>query len=172
MSDLMLRRKWTLRAHGRQVVFIKRPIESAEHVIMKALLWALYLPRYPDMAIEVSIGDRFKPDLVALDGRGRPLFWAEAGEVHLRKARSLFRRYRDTHFVLARWDARLEPLIEMVQGALGDTPRHAPVDLVSFPADSAERFIDAAGEVRVRHDDIEWVRLEKDAPPYWHRLSD
>lgn len=41
-SDLMLRRKWTLRAHGRQVVFVKKANESGEHVLMKALLWALH----------------------------------------------------------------------------------------------------------------------------------
>ncbi|HHX65530.1 MAG TPA: hypothetical protein GX702_11640 [Chloroflexi bacterium] len=168
----MLRRKWTLRAHGRQVVFIKRPIESAEHVIMKALLWALYLPFYPDMSVEISIGDRFKPDLVSLDDRGRPLFWAEAGEVHLHKMRSLLRRYRETHFALARRDARLDPLLEMVQGALGDMPRRAPVDLITFPSDSVGRFIDATGEVRVHHDAVEWVRLEGESPPAWHRPSD
>ena len=72
MSDLPLRRKWTLRAHGNQVVLVKKPGESGEHVIMKALLWALYLPLYPDLTVEVPVGDRYKPDLVSLDAQGRP----------------------------------------------------------------------------------------------------
>ena len=71
-SDLLLRRKWTLRAHGRQVVFVKRQNESREHVIMKALLWALYLPEYPHLLVETSIGDRFKPDVVQLAPDGTP----------------------------------------------------------------------------------------------------
>jgi hypothetical protein len=33
-----------LRAHGEQVVFVKRANERREHVLMKAILWALYLP--------------------------------------------------------------------------------------------------------------------------------
>ncbi len=58
-DELRLRRKWTFRAHGRQVVFVKEPVESTEHVVMKALLWALYLPDYPGLTVEVGIGDRF-----------------------------------------------------------------------------------------------------------------
>ena len=83
--DLLLRRKWTLRSHGRQVVFIKQKNESSAHVIMKALLWALYLPAYPDLAVEVAIGDRFKPDVVQLDAAQSPVFWGEAGQVSERK---------------------------------------------------------------------------------------
>lgn len=60
-SELMLRRKWTLRAHGEQVVFVKKRNERAEHVLMKSFLWALYLPDYPDLTVEISIGDRYKP---------------------------------------------------------------------------------------------------------------
>ena len=70
--DLLLRRKWTLRAGDRQVVLIKKPYESTEHVVMKALLWALYLPDYPDLTVEVGVGDRYKPDVVALDSHPPP----------------------------------------------------------------------------------------------------
>ena len=108
-DELFLRRKWTLRAHGRQVVFVKKPYESDTHVLMKALLWALYLPAYPELTVEIAIGDRYKPDVVALDARGEPGFWGEAGDVTTAKIRSLARRYRDTHFALAKWDTRLEP---------------------------------------------------------------
>jgi len=38
IPDLMLRRKWTLRAHGKQVVFIKYANERSEHVLMNAFL--------------------------------------------------------------------------------------------------------------------------------------
>lgn len=158
-SELMLRRKWTLRAHGKQVVFVKKSNESPEHVIMKALLWALYLPEYPEMSVEIRIGDRYKPDVVALDAEGKPRFWGESGAVSVEKIRSLARRYRATHFAIAKWDARLDPFVAIVQEALGGLDRSAPFDLIAFPADSVERFIGERGEIRLRRDQIESVRL-------------
>lgn len=157
-EDLLLRRKWTLRAHGRQVVFVKKPVESSTHVVMKALLWALYLPQHPDLTVEIAIGDRYKPDLVSLDDRGEPRFWGEAGDVTTAKIRSLARRYRRTHFALAKWDTRLEPLAAIVEDALGGLNRTAPFDLISFPPDAVDRFIADDGTIRIRHDDLTWVR--------------
>lgn len=160
MSDLELRRKLTLRAHGRQVVFIKRPIEHSRHVLMKAFIWALYLPDYPDLRVEIDIGDRYKPDVVQLDINNQPKFWGEAGEVGREKIRNLARRYRDTHLCIARWDERLGPLAEIVGGALRDARRGAPFDLLRIPPDAAERFIAADGEITITHADLpEWRRL-------------
>jgi hypothetical protein len=158
-ADLFLRRKWTFKAYGRQVVFIKRPIESNEHVLMKALLWALYLPTYPSLSVEVSIGDRYKPDLIACRDDGAPLFWGESGKVGREKIRSLARRYRSVHFAMAKWNSNLEPFIELVRDALNAVQRAAPFDVLRFPADSVERFIDVNGHVQVSHNDLEWQRL-------------
>lgn len=157
--DLLLRRKWTLRAHDRQIVFVKRRLESASHVITKALLWALYVPLYPEIMIERAIDDRYKPDLVALDCDGRPVFWGEAGEVGAPKIASLARRYRRTHLAIAKWDQRLSQISELMGDALRGVRRQAPFDLISFPADSAERFIDERGEIVIDFEDIEWLRL-------------
>lgn len=157
-EELLLRRKWTLRAHGRQVVFVKRPIESSNHVVMKALLWALYLPQYPDLTVEIAIGDRYKPDVVSLNDRGEPRFWGEAGDVTTAKIRSLARRYRRTHFALAKWDARLDPLVAIVEDALRGLNRTAPFDLISFPPDAVDRFIADDGTIRISHADLTWIR--------------
>ena len=156
--DLFLRRKWTFRAYGKQVVFIKRSHERSSHVLMKAFLWALYLPTYPDLTVEVRVGDRYKPDVVALDEDGRPIFWAEAGQVGLEKIRSLLRRYRDTHFAIAKWATRLDPYVALVEDALEGLRRSAPVDLLCFPDDSAQRFIDHQGHIQLTFDEVEWVR--------------
>jgi hypothetical protein len=158
-DELFLRRKWTLRAHGRQVVFVKKPYESDTHVLMKALLWALYLPAYPELTVEIAVGDRYKPDVVALDACGAPVFWGEAGDVATAKIRSLARRYRDTHFALAKWDTRLEPYQAIVANALAGLHRGAAFDLIRFPADSADRFVDVDGAIRLSHTDLMWVRL-------------
>lgn len=160
MSDLSLRRKLTLRAHGRQVVFVKRPIEHSRHVLMKAFIWALYLPAYPDLAVEIDIGDRYRPDVVSLGDDGRPRFWGEAGEVGRDKIRSLARRFPAAHLVIARWDERLAPLAGIVQTALRDARREAPFDLLRLPPDAAERFIAEDGEIVLAHADLpEWRRL-------------
>jgi hypothetical protein len=157
--DLFLRRKWTLRAHGEQVVFVKRANERREHVLMKAFLWALYLPDYPDLVVEIPIGDRYKPDVVSLTSHGAPRFWGEAGHVSPSKIHSLVRRHRDTHFALAKWDTDLDPFIETVRDALDGLERRAPFDLLHFPADSAERFIGERGEIKLKHKNLDWVRL-------------
>lgn len=159
MSDRSLRRKLTLRAHDQQVVFIKKPRERLEHVLMKAFLWALYLPSYRDLTVEVRVGDRYKPDVVQVDAFGRPTFWGEAGKVSVDKIESLTRRYRDTHFALAKWSTSLDPFRSIVEEAIAGLDRRAPFDLLSFPPDSAERFIDERGRITISHDDLVWERL-------------
>jgi hypothetical protein len=126
---------------------------------MKAFLWALYLPAYPDLVVEAPVRDRYKPDVVSLDPDGRVRFWAEAGHVSPDKIRSLIRRYRETHFALAKWDTPLAPFADVVREAFSEFPRPAPFDLLRFPADSAERFIRDRGEIHMTHADLEWIRL-------------
>lgn len=164
--DPIIPRKWTLRAHNQRNVFFWGPQERSVHTIMKALLWALYLPQYPQMSIEIHIGDRYKPDVVALPEtpdvysvETAPLFWGEAGQVGRDKIHALARRYRDTHFAIAKWDTALDPVVGMVRDLLDGVERHAPVDLLIFPTDSVERFIDDRGIIAVGHDHLEWIRL-------------
>jgi hypothetical protein len=162
-GDLYLRRKWTLRAHGEQVVLVKKHNERAAHVLMKAFLWALYLPEYPDAKIEIPIGDRYKPDVISLRFDGRPRFWGEAGHVGRQKVHDLVRRFRDTHFAFSKWDTDLDPFVELVQEAVADLERSAPVDLLAFPADSAERYIDGR-DIHLTRRDLDWIQIGQHAP--------
>lgn len=159
-SERHLRRKLTFKAHGRQVVFVKKKQERRAHVLMKAFLWALYLPFFPDLAVEVPIGDKYKPDVVSLDASTQPRFWGEAGKVGEDKIFSITRRYPRTHFALAKWDAGLEPFAETVRAALAEASRRAPFDLIRFPPDAETRFVDAKGRIVLQHDDVEWLRLQ------------
>jgi hypothetical protein len=158
-EDLSIRRKWTLKAHGRQIVLVKRRNEKTSHVFMKAFLWALYLPRYPNITVEIRVGDRFKPDVVSLGEDGAPEFWGEAGYLSSSKIRSLLRRYRNTHFAIAKWDTTLEPFVRIVTKALEDRGRNNRVDLINFPPDSIQRFVDERGRIRVKRDALEWMEL-------------
>ena len=157
-SDLKLRRKWTLRAHGRQVVFIKKNRESGIHVLMKAFIWALFLPQYPNLFVEINIGNRYKPDLVQFDNNGELVFWGEAGKIGQKKMRTLVNRYRSTHLVFAKWDLNLEPFERMLKKASGPITRTSPIDLISFPAESDDRFIHSDGTIEIDFKDVRRVR--------------
>jgi hypothetical protein len=157
-QDLKLRRKWTFRAHGKQMVFTKKTLESDIHVLMKAFLWALFLPDYPDLSVEIQIGDRFKPDLVQLGDGGIPVFWGEAGRVSLRKTKALVHRFRYTHLVFAKWNMNLVPFRQILKKETGSDRRLAPIDLISFPAESGERFIHRDGTIQINFRDVNRVR--------------
>lgn len=153
-------RKRRLRAHGRANVFVRgRTTESAEHVLMKAFLWALYLPTYPALTVEVFIGDKYKPDVVQLDAAGKPTFWGESGHVSPDKIRSLARRYKDTHFAIAKWGGSLTPHLAIIREALDGIERRAPFDVLAFPRDADQHFITPDGDITLTHADIDWLRL-------------
>jgi hypothetical protein len=161
---ILSRRKWKLYAHDQHIVIVNGRQERLAHPLMKAFLWALYLPDYPNITVEIRIGDKYKPDVVAFPGalgqrEGKPVFWGEAGQVGMAKIRSLARRYPTTHLAIAKWETRLAPLAEIVADALDGVDRSAPFDLLNFPADSAERFIDEHGNISLTQADVEWLRL-------------
>ena len=157
-ADLKLRRKLTLRAHGRQMVFAKKPFESDIHVLTKAFIWALFLPEYPDLAVEMPVGGRYKPDLVQFDDSGKPVFWAEAGQVSRRKLQTLVQRQRFTHLVFAKWNLKLEPFYRLIRKETKAVCRSAPVDLISFSAESDRRHIQPDGTIQITFHDIHRVR--------------
>lgn len=150
-----LRRKLTVRSNGQLLVLIKRREESAEHVIQKALLWAMLLPEHPTLRVEVELPrpSRYKPDLLALDAADEPLLWGECGEVSVEKLRFLLTRFRRTHFVFSKWSTRLEPFASLIGDALPER-RSAPVELICFPAAAAE-WIAPDGEVSIDHAALE-----------------
>jgi len=155
-----LRRKITVRSNGRRLVLVKRREESAEHVIQKALLWAMLLPEYPDLRVEVPLPRpiRYKPDLLALDAMDEPLFWGECGEVSVEKLRFLLSRFRRTRFVFSKWNARLEPFAALIEEALPER-REAPAELICFPATAAD-WIAPDGEVVIDYGALETRRWD------------
>lgn len=157
-SELLLGGKFTFRVGGQKQVFVKKPVEHHRHVVMKALLWALYLPVYTRLRVEVSIGYRYKPDLVAL-GDKAPLFWAEAGHVGNQKLNRVLKRFQQTHFAFAVWGSSLESMIARVQRQSRGVHRQAPIDVITFPEDAATRFFEPHGSIRVQHSDLKWQRF-------------
>lgn len=154
MSDRYLARKFSVRASGRTLVLRQRPLEKPEHRVMMALLWALYLPAYPELRIDVPVGVRYRPDLVQLDGAGAPLLWGECGAVGAAKLQHLCRHYRATHLVFSKWAVRLDPVADQIAEALRGVKRSAPVELIGFSA-TAGAAIGPTGDISIAFADVE-----------------
>jgi hypothetical protein len=157
-GDLGLRKKYTFRSGNRKLILIKKPMESDRHVMMKALLWALYLPEYPQVQVEVPIGDRYKPDLVQMGEKG-PKFWAEAGSVGAQKLRRILKRFPQTHLAFAVWGQSIHPMMARVRGRRRRMKRSAPIDLIGFPEDAGSRFIGTGGSIRIDPASVDWRRI-------------
>lgn len=164
ISPVLSRRRWKLYAHGRHIVIVHSQREHITHPLLKAFLWALYLPQYPQITVEVAVKDRYKPDVIAFDPSRapythQPAFWGEAGQVSAEKVAALARRYPDTHFAIAKWDTPITSFCGWVEEALKGVRRRAPFDLINVPAACAER-IDADGRIHLTWADVERLRLE------------
>jgi hypothetical protein len=78
---------------GRRLRLWQRTGEGYGHVLLKALGYAMFVGEYPNLQIELRVGLRYKPDLVARNEAGgarrgtgaRFLFWGECGLVTMRK---------------------------------------------------------------------------------------
>jgi hypothetical protein len=165
-SKILSRSKWMLHAHNQHIVVRKGRRERFVHPLMKALIWALYLPDYPTASIEIRIGDKYKPDVVAFaesptiyQVQPPPTFWGEAGQTGRDKIQSIVRRFPDTHFAMSKWDMSLAPYIDIVSDALKNVKRNAPFDIIRFNYGD-EDTIDDDGNINISFDDVEWVCLE------------
>ena len=150
--------KLTIRAGGRKVVLRKHPWESSRHVLLKALVFALYAPEYPGLVIEPPRAGRYRPDVAALAPDGSPAFWAECGETGRDKLAWLLKHRPDTHLVLAKQGIALEPWRALVADLAEGVARRAPVELVLVPPD-AGRFIRPNGETVISRADVEIVGI-------------
>jgi len=77
-----------------RVFLTKRQGESLDHVLMKLCGWLLFY--HPDLRIELSADQHYKPDLVRLDERGDPVQWIDCGHTALRKLDRIASKNRKT----------------------------------------------------------------------------
>ena len=150
--------KLSIRAGGRKLVLAKWAWESERHVLLKALVFGLYVDRYPDLAVERAIGHRYRPDLVALGADGQPVFWAECGETGRDKLAVLVKSFPATHLVVAKQVPTLAPYEALLRQAVAGVRRSALVELLNVPPDAA-RFIGDDGELTIGAADVEVVRF-------------
>ncbi len=96
---------------GKRVRLWQRTGESYEHILMKALGFAMFVKKYPMLEIETRVGLRYKPDLVARNAKGDFLFWGEAGANSLHKTAWLLKHTRMEKLVLFKIGQTAEQLI-------------------------------------------------------------
>jgi len=157
---MALRRKLTFRFGTRKIVFVKHRDESEEHVIGKAVLFALYYQDYPDLSVEVPAANRYKPDLVSFGDDGRPRFWAESGKVGRRKAADLLKKLPDTHLVFLRHSFKIDAFVQLLE-KISDSAgmnRSMPVEVIGRPRD-IQPYISKKGEIRISRSDCRIVTL-------------
>jgi uncharacterized protein YaeQ len=73
-----------------RLLLVKRSGESLDHVLMKLLAHLIFY--HPELDVEVSVDQHYKPDLVRLDARGEPVQWIECGTTQIDKLDRLTRR--------------------------------------------------------------------------------
>lgn len=131
---------------GRRVRLWQRRGESYGHVLMKALGYAMFAGEYPNLEIELRVGLRYKPDLVAFNEGGRAAagerfaFWGECGMVTMRKVAWLLKHGGVARLVLFKIDCPAAALVRELRESV--EPRHREggrLLLVNFVADIAER---------------------------------
>lgn len=103
---------------GRKVRLWQRGGESYEHILMKALGYAMFVETYPTLEIEMKVGLRYKPDLIARDAAGEFLFWGEAGANSLRKTAWLLKHTRTRKLALFKIERPVKQLVEQLRAEI------------------------------------------------------
>ena len=146
---------------GRRVRLWQRRGESYGHVLMKALGYAMFVGRYPNLEVELPVGLRYKPDLVSLNeaGGGRPRagarfrFWGECGMVSMRKVAWLLKHGDAERLVLFKTGSSVKAYTSELRDSVDARYREGGrLTLVNFAGDIAER----AAERRVESVPAGW----------------
>jgi hypothetical protein len=118
---------------GRRTRLWQRVGESYEHVLMKALGYAMYVGEYPNLEIETRVGLRYKPDLIAYNAQGDFAFWGECGQNAIRKTHWILKHTRTEKMVLFKIGAGAAQLIKQIREEIPAKYRPAgKLTLVNF----------------------------------------
>jgi hypothetical protein len=127
---------------GRRVRLWQRTGESYEHVLMKALGYAMFVGEFPGLEIEQRVGLRYKPDLVARGETEFALpfaFWGECGQTTVRKTAWLMKHAGVERLVLF----KIRPsaaFAEELRGAIDERYRvSGRLRIVNFAPDIVAR---------------------------------
>lgn len=161
---ILTRPQWNLTRDTHTLTVWRTLEQDTTHHLMKAFLWALYLPLYPTIQVEHAVADRYKPDVIAVDATLHAawvhpvVFWGECGQVKHSKLRDLVRRYPDTHFAVAKWRAPLADYVRVAQSVVQGVRRSAPFDVLCFETRHLHT-VTSNGQITIAFDDVQWQRI-------------
>lgn len=132
---------------GRRVRLWQRTGESYEHVLMKALGYAMFVEEFPALEIEQRVGLRYKPDLVARrsDGGGNQFqypfaFWGECGQTAVRKTNWLLKHAGVARLVLFKIITNPSALLAELRAVVNARYREpGRLIVINFTGDIGER---------------------------------
>lgn len=100
---------------GKRMRLWQRAGESYEHVLMKALAYAMFVGAYPNLEIETKVGLRYKPDLIAFNEKNDFAFWGECGQNSIRKTHWILKHTRTEKLVLFKIGFHAESLLKQLR---------------------------------------------------------
>lgn len=100
---------------GRRMRLWQRTGESYEHILMKALAYAMFVEEFPNLEIETTVGLRYKPDLIAFNEENDFAFWGECGQNAIRKTHWILKHTRTEKMVLFKIGFNAESLIKQLR---------------------------------------------------------
>jgi hypothetical protein len=117
----------------------QRPGESYEHVLMKALGYAMFVDDFPRLEIEIKVGLRYKPDLIAARENGDFAFWGECGQNSIRKTHWILKHTRTEKLALFKIGRNNESLIKQLREEISPKYRAGgKLVLINFVSDIAD----------------------------------
>jgi hypothetical protein len=122
--------------NGEKIRLWQKQGENYEHILMKALGYAMFVKKFPSLEIETKVGLRYKPDLVAQDASGEFLFWGECGLNSVRKTKWLLKHTRTEKLVLFKIGINETQLIEQLRDEISE--KYRPLNrliLINFVKD-------------------------------------
>ena len=123
---------------GKRVRLWQRAGESYEHVLMKALGYAMFAGKYPHLEIELKVGLRYKPDLIAFKTAGDFDFWGECGANSLRKTNWILKHTRTRQLALFKIGINAGQIIKQLRAEIPAKYRaQGKLVLINFVSDIA-----------------------------------
>lgn len=161
-----------LTANGVTKTLLKKRMETLQHVLTKAMIWKLFMDDYPNLEIELDIGDPdYLPDVVGTTtttlNHTEISFWGESGRMKVHKALDLMRRYPRAHIVHCRWGIDVEsymgPFVEYLETELygEDTSWwKGKFSFASLPLEVWEFIDEDTMTILIERSDLKWEELD------------
>ncbi|MEK7725033.1 MAG: hypothetical protein AAB336_11820 [Acidobacteriota bacterium] len=121
---------------GNKVKVWQRTGESYQHILMKALGYAMFVGKYPDLEIETSVNLRYKPDLIVFSEERNFKFWGECGQNSIRKTVWILKHTRTEQMVLFKIGQNVNSLIKQLREEIQEKYRPSGrISLINFVSD-------------------------------------